>query len=205
MEITNIWLDESVNECTGCGACNAMAPRVFTEGTGVYETKIVVDTTMIWSHHNNDLEKAIDRCPFNVIRCERGFNPAFDDRNILIGSSIRVDKLENVPNVRLAVLDQTNIVIVGLTTEQWDFFRECEPSIDGANKILTHIGALYAAVDGDVVLVIGNFEPPRVAAVCGNSYVGVVRVKAPFGWRIIITEDDMTVKTTGYGYVNKVI
>jgi ferredoxin len=64
MAITKVWLDETEDECTLCGACEAMAPDVFE----VPEKMIVVenpDLTQV-----EDIEEAADTCPVSTIAIE---------------------------------------------------------------------------------------------------------------------------------------
>lgn len=186
MDITNIWLDESINECVGCGACNSLAPLVFA--VNKFE-RIDVDTSWMFAYNNSTLQDAVDCCPYDVIRVERGYHPAFDNRNILIGRNIRVDKMENIPDVRLAVLDETDLIVVGLTPAQWESFRDCGHGIEKTNAFLESIGTNTATPE-DVVLVIGAFDPPRVACAYSKRDIGIVRLKTPYGWRVIVAPND---------------
>ena len=64
MKITKVWLDETENECTMCGLCEATCPDVFE----VPEKMIVVenpDLTQV-----DDIEMAADGCPVSTIAIE---------------------------------------------------------------------------------------------------------------------------------------
>lgn len=64
MVITKVWLDESENECTMCGACEAIAPDVFE----VPEKMIVVKGADL--SLNEEIEEAAECCPVATIAFE---------------------------------------------------------------------------------------------------------------------------------------
>ena len=64
MAITKVWLDETEDECTLCGACEAMAPDVFE----VPEKMIVVENPDL--SQVEDIEEAADTCPVSTIAIE---------------------------------------------------------------------------------------------------------------------------------------
>ena len=64
MAITKIWLDESENECTMCGACEAVCPEVFE----VPEKMVVkpdADLSLV-----DEIKDATQSCPVDVIAVE---------------------------------------------------------------------------------------------------------------------------------------
>lgn len=64
MKITKVWLDETENDCTSCGLCEATVPDVFE----VPEKMIVIDNpdyTQV-----DDIEMAADSCPVLTIAIE---------------------------------------------------------------------------------------------------------------------------------------
>jgi ferredoxin len=64
MAITRVWLDETENECTMCGACEAICPEVFE----VPEKMIVkdgADLSLI-----REIEEASEGCPVATIAFE---------------------------------------------------------------------------------------------------------------------------------------
>ncbi len=64
MAITKVWLDESENECTMCGACEAICPEVFE----VPEKMIVVDDADL--SLDEEIEEAAECCPVETIAIE---------------------------------------------------------------------------------------------------------------------------------------
>jgi len=64
MAITKVWLDESENECTMCGACEAVCPEVFE-----VPEKMVVKTDADLSL-TDEIEEAAQSCPVDVIALE---------------------------------------------------------------------------------------------------------------------------------------
>tara|TARA_B110000483_G_scaffold136605_1_gene163348 strand:- start:4004 stop:4237 length:234 start_codon:yes stop_codon:yes gene_type:complete len=64
MAITRVWLDESENECTMCGACEAIAPDVFE----VPEKMIVVEGADF--SLDEEIEEAAEGCPVATIAFE---------------------------------------------------------------------------------------------------------------------------------------
>lgn len=64
MAITKVWLDESVNECTMCGACEATCPEVFEVPEKMVLAKSP-DFSLI-----EPIEDAADGCPVGTIAIE---------------------------------------------------------------------------------------------------------------------------------------
>jgi ferredoxin len=64
MAITKVWLDESENECTMCGACEAVCPEVF-EVPEKMVVKADADLSLI-----DEIEEAAQSCPVDVIAIE---------------------------------------------------------------------------------------------------------------------------------------
>jgi len=64
MAITRVWLDESENECTMCGACEAACDAVFE-----VPEKMVVKANADLSLEN-EIKEAADGCPVGVIAIE---------------------------------------------------------------------------------------------------------------------------------------
>lgn len=64
MAITKVWLDETENECTMCGACEAIAPDIFE----VPEKMIVVDEADL--SLVEEIEEAAEGCPVATIAIE---------------------------------------------------------------------------------------------------------------------------------------
>lgn len=64
MAITKVWLDETENECTMCGACEAIAPDIFE----VPEKMIVVDSPDL--SLEDEIEEAAEGCPVATIAIE---------------------------------------------------------------------------------------------------------------------------------------
>ena len=64
MAITKVWLDESENECTMCGACEAICPDVFE----VPEKMIVVEGADF--SLDEEIEEAAEGCPVATIAFE---------------------------------------------------------------------------------------------------------------------------------------
>ena len=65
MAITRVWLDESENECTMCGACEAICPDVFE----VPEKMTVKDGADL--SLEGEIVEAAEGCPVNTIAIER--------------------------------------------------------------------------------------------------------------------------------------
>ncbi len=63
-KIKKIWLDESENECTMCGACEATCPEVFQ----VPEKMILVDKPDF--SLTDIIEESADSCPVETIAIE---------------------------------------------------------------------------------------------------------------------------------------
>ena len=64
MAITKVWLDETENECTLCGACEAICPEVFE----VPEKMIIVDDADL--NLTEEIEEAAEGCPVATIAIE---------------------------------------------------------------------------------------------------------------------------------------
>ena len=64
MAITKVWLDETENECTLCGACEAICPEVFE----VPEKMITVDDADL--NLTEEIEEAAEGCPVATIAIE---------------------------------------------------------------------------------------------------------------------------------------
>lgn len=62
MAITKVWLDESENECTMCGACEAVADSVFA-----VPEKMVVKAGVDFSKYESEIKEAADGCPVATI------------------------------------------------------------------------------------------------------------------------------------------
>ena len=73
MGITKAWLDESKNECTMCGACEATCPEVFE----VPEKMIVLETPDY--SLTNAIEEAALGCPVDTIALEYDKSGARDN------------------------------------------------------------------------------------------------------------------------------
>jgi len=64
MAITRVWLDESENECTMCGACEAVCDAVFE-----VPEKMVVKSDADLSLED-EIKEAVDSCPVDTIAVE---------------------------------------------------------------------------------------------------------------------------------------
>ena len=64
MTITGVWLDESKEDCTMCGLCQSICPKVF-EVPEKMTVKENADLTC-----EGDIMQAADSCPVNVIALE---------------------------------------------------------------------------------------------------------------------------------------
>lgn len=65
MAITRVWLDESENECTMCGACEAVVDAVFE-----VPEKMVVKAGVDFSAFEDEIKEAADGCPVATIAYE---------------------------------------------------------------------------------------------------------------------------------------
>jgi len=65
MAITKVWLNESENECSMCGACEAACDAVFE-----VPEKMVVKSGVDFSAHEAGIKEAADSCPVGVISFE---------------------------------------------------------------------------------------------------------------------------------------
>jgi ferredoxin len=64
MSIKKVWLDESQDECTSCGLCESIAPKVFE----VPDKMIVLKVD--FNLYIKEIEEAADSCPTDVIKFE---------------------------------------------------------------------------------------------------------------------------------------
>ena len=64
MKITHVWLDESKEDCTMCGLCQTISPKVFA-----VPNKMVVKEDADLSAQD-EIFKAAQSCPVNVIALE---------------------------------------------------------------------------------------------------------------------------------------
>lgn len=64
MAITRVWLDESENECTMCGACEAICDAVFA----VPEKMVLVPNADL--SLEDEIKEAADGCPVATIAIE---------------------------------------------------------------------------------------------------------------------------------------
>ncbi|MDR1830717.1 MAG: ferredoxin [Candidatus Fibromonas sp.] len=62
MAITKVWLDESENECTMCGACEAACDGVFE-----VPEKMAVKSGADFAAHETEIKEAAESCPTGVI------------------------------------------------------------------------------------------------------------------------------------------
>jgi len=62
MAITKVWLDESENECSMCGACEAVCGDVFE-----VQEKMKVKSDVDFSAHEAEIKDAAESCPVGVI------------------------------------------------------------------------------------------------------------------------------------------
>ncbi|MCL2101568.1 MAG: ferredoxin [Fibromonadales bacterium] len=62
MAITKVWLDESENECTMCGACEAVCEAVFE-----VPEKMVVKEGADFAANEEGIKEAADSCPVATI------------------------------------------------------------------------------------------------------------------------------------------
>ncbi|MDR0516278.1 MAG: ferredoxin [Fibromonadaceae bacterium] len=62
MAITKVWLDESENECSMCGACEAVCDAVFE-----VPEKAVVKAGADFAANEAGIKEAADGCPVAVI------------------------------------------------------------------------------------------------------------------------------------------
>ncbi|MGL1935720.1 MAG: ferredoxin [Fibrobacterales bacterium] len=68
MAIKKVWIDESENECTMCGACEAICDAVFE----VPEKVIVLDDADL--SLEDEIVEAAECCPVEIIKFEKS-NP----------------------------------------------------------------------------------------------------------------------------------
>ena len=64
MAITKVWLDESKEDCTMCGLCESICPKVFK----VPEKMVVREDADL--SYQSDIEDAANCCPVDVIALE---------------------------------------------------------------------------------------------------------------------------------------
>jgi len=62
MAITKVWLDESENECSMCGACEATCDAVFE-----VPEKMAVKEGADFAANEAEIKEAADSCPVGVI------------------------------------------------------------------------------------------------------------------------------------------
>jgi len=62
MAITRVWLDESENECSMCGACEAVCDAVFE-----VPEKVAIKSDADLAAHEAEIKEAADSCPVGVI------------------------------------------------------------------------------------------------------------------------------------------
>jgi ferredoxin len=62
MAITKVWLDESENECSMCGACEAACGAVFE-----VPEKMAVKAGVDFAAHEKEIKEATESCPVGVI------------------------------------------------------------------------------------------------------------------------------------------
>ena len=62
MAITKVWLDESENECSMCGACEAVCDAVFE-----VTEKVVIKSGVDFAANEEGIKDAADSCPVGVI------------------------------------------------------------------------------------------------------------------------------------------
>ena len=62
MAITKVWLDESDNECTMCGACEAICDAVFE-----VPEKVTIKEGADFAANESEIKEAADGCPVGVI------------------------------------------------------------------------------------------------------------------------------------------
>jgi ferredoxin len=65
MAITKVWLDETENECTMCGACGAVADTVFS-----VPEKMIVKKGVDFSKYEAEIKEASEGCPVATIAFE---------------------------------------------------------------------------------------------------------------------------------------
>lgn len=64
MAITRVWLDERKEDCTMCGLCQSICPKIFI----VPEKMIVKDNVELTCQ--SEIFKAAESCPVSVIALE---------------------------------------------------------------------------------------------------------------------------------------
>jgi len=65
MAITKVWLNESENECSMCGACEATCDAVFE-----VPEKMQVKAGVDFAAYEAEIKEAADSCPVGVIAFE---------------------------------------------------------------------------------------------------------------------------------------
>jgi ferredoxin len=65
MAITKVWLDESENECTMCGACEAVESSVFS-----VPEKMTIKKNADFAKYEAGIKEAADGCPVATIAYE---------------------------------------------------------------------------------------------------------------------------------------
>jgi ferredoxin len=64
MAIVKVWIDEAENECTMCGACEAICDTVFD----VPEKAVIIDNPDL--RNENEILEAAECCPTQVIKIQ---------------------------------------------------------------------------------------------------------------------------------------
>lgn len=62
MAITKVWLDETENECTMCGACEAVCDAVFA-----VPEKMVVKAGVNFADYEAEIKESAEGCPVGTI------------------------------------------------------------------------------------------------------------------------------------------
>jgi len=65
MAISKVWLNETENECTMCGACEAVCSSVFS-----VPEKMTVKKGVDFAKYEDEIKEAADGCPVSVISFE---------------------------------------------------------------------------------------------------------------------------------------
>jgi len=63
MSVKKVWLDESEDECTSCGACEDICPEVFS-----VPEKMVVKSGVDFGDFEAEIKDAAESCPVEVIK-----------------------------------------------------------------------------------------------------------------------------------------
>jgi ferredoxin len=65
MAITKVWIDETNDECSMCGACEAVCDAVFE-----VPEKAAIKAGADFAAHEAEIKEAADGCPVGVIKWE---------------------------------------------------------------------------------------------------------------------------------------